>query len=173
MLLDRCEQIGRSGVIADAGAERIGLLRTRFGQAVHRLDGAQEADMRHACGLGIIWLHMRPGKDRRDAILQIMPGLIMIRTDRRIGQSAIPAFIIVLVESDDEKAVVCLRPLVIAVEILLEPQISYRDAVLCVGDQRPRITYNDASVYWAAFQAQNRLPFSLGFFQRQTCRRVG
>jgi hypothetical protein len=68
---------------------------------------------------------------------------------------------------------VCLRPLVIAVEILLEPQISYRDAVLCVGDQRPRITYNDASVYWAAFQAQNRLPFSLGFFQRQTCRRVG
>jgi hypothetical protein len=55
-----------------------------------------------------------------------MPGLVVIGAGRRVGQPATPTFIIVLVERDDEKTVVCLRPLVMAVEIFLEPRIGCR-----------------------------------------------
>jgi len=86
--------------------------------------------MCHAVVVGIGRLHVCSSKDRGDPILQIA-GLVVIQADRRIGQAAIPAFIVILVESNDEKAVVCLCPLVIGIEILLQPGISYRDAVFC------------------------------------------
>ena len=66
MLFDRDEQIGGGGIIADAGAQRIGLLSTRFGQSVNRFNGAQDVDMGDPAGLGKVRLHMRTGEDGCD-----------------------------------------------------------------------------------------------------------
>src|SRR5215470_3380989 len=50
-------------------------------------------------------------------------------SDQRIGQSVITSLIIVLVKSNDQKTVVGLCPLVIAVEVLLEPGVASRNAL--------------------------------------------
>ena len=59
MLLSRYEQIDGGGIIADAGAQRIGLLCTRFGQPVHRLDRALHVDMGHTGRRGVTRLHSK------------------------------------------------------------------------------------------------------------------
>lgn len=74
--------------------------------------------MGHAATVGIVRLHMRASKDRDDPILQIVKMLVAVRTDRRIGQSMISTLVVVLVEGDDQKAVMRLCPLVIGIEIL-------------------------------------------------------
>jgi DNA-binding IclR family transcriptional regulator len=128
-LLHRREHIGHSGIVADAGAQRIGLLSTRFGQSVNRFNGAQDVDMGDPAGFGKVRLHMRTGEDGCDPILQVMAGLILIGVDRRIRQPAISGFVVIFVKGQDQQAVMGFRPLVIAVEILAKPGISRWDAV--------------------------------------------
>ena len=49
--------------------------------------------------------------------------------DHRIGKPLISPLIVVLVKGNDEKAVMRLRPLMIGVEIFLQPGIACRDAL--------------------------------------------
>jgi hypothetical protein len=78
--------------------------------------------MGHAVGLGVIWPHMCPGEDGRD------PVLLAIRTGRRISQPLRP--VAVFVEGDDQQAVIRLRPLVVAVNLLLQPRTAYLDTAV-------------------------------------------
>src|SRR5262245_65536162 len=52
-----------------------------------------------------------------------------VLSDQRIGESVITFLVIVLVKSGDQKTVVSLCPLVIAVEVLLEPGVASGDAL--------------------------------------------
>src|SRR4029450_8950117 len=55
--------------------------------------------------------------------------IFRVWSDQRIGESVITSLVIALVKSDDQKTVVSLCPLVIAVEVLSEPGRASGDAL--------------------------------------------
>ena len=50
------------------------------------------------------------------------------RADQRIGEPAITILVVVLVEGNDQKTIVSLRPLVIVIDVLPKPGIARWDA---------------------------------------------
>src|SRR5215468_11587892 len=66
---DSLEDVRDDRLIGDAAARRVGLLRARLGQPIHRFDRAQDVHVCNAFTLGIrAWLDMCSGED---AILNI------------------------------------------------------------------------------------------------------
>ena len=47
-----------------------------------------------------------------------------VGTDLRIGETVIPILVIVLVERNDQKTIVSLRPLIVAIKVLPKPGIA-------------------------------------------------
>ena len=75
--------------------------------------------------LGVVArLDVDPGEDGDDPVLQVdavfsIVVLAFLGIDDRIGEPEVGAFIVVLVEREDEQAIMLLRPLVVGVDVLL------------------------------------------------------
>src|SRR5438067_10923646 len=129
----RCwrEDVSQYGVVTDAGARRIRLLMPRARQFVHGFQRAQQRDVVDHQGFSISRLDMRAGDDCRDTVLRRAGSHAAVLHDCRIGRAAqIGLVVVVLVEGDDEEAVMGLGPLVIAVEIFREPAVARGDRLL-------------------------------------------
>src|ERR1700731_1712324 len=66
---------------------------------------------------------------RSSLVVDVRRGIGVARIDYWIGEPLISALVIVLVEGDDEQAVVSFRPLIIAVKVFSQPRISRRNAL--------------------------------------------
>src|SRR5436309_13593728 len=78
---------------------------------------------------------MRPGENCDDSILNVaeqavVPGRVSrVWVSERIGEPVITGLIVVLVESNNEKAVVRFCPLIVIIEVLSKPIVASRDAL--------------------------------------------
>src|SRR5438876_10822704 len=82
---DGLENVRDDRLIGDAAARRIGLLRARLGQPIHRFDRAQDVHVGDAFALGIrAWLDMCSGEDCDNPILNIALQLVLPRRIPRV-----------------------------------------------------------------------------------------
>src|SRR5436309_7763098 len=78
---------------------------------------------------------MRPTENCDDPILNVaqqavVPGRVSrIWSNERIGEPGITGLVIVLVESNNEKAVVRFCPLIVIIKVLSKPIVASRDAL--------------------------------------------
>ena len=59
-----------------------------------------------------------------------------IGTDLRVGETVIPILVIVLVKRNDQKTIVSLRPLIVAIKVLPKPGIADETIVTDVFEPR-------------------------------------
>src|ERR1700692_1432387 len=111
--------------VRDVRFQRLPLLRSRFIQLIHRLQSPQDIHMRHALVLRIFSrLDMRPGKNCGNPI---PPGGIAIPG---IGNASHPGAVPILVDRENQQAVVFFRPLIISVKVLPQPFVSAIDRLV-------------------------------------------